>query len=99
MRNENMDKYGLFKVKSPYFVFYGPNNAFSTSASLDGVDYWQGNVYLMMNELLDKHWGTLLFTDVEICDVRKSCAGNMLVGLRGKQENDSQLQQRYKRRI
>ena len=91
MRYENMNKYGLFKVNTPYFVFYGPNSAFWTSESLDGVDYWRDNVYFMIYELLDNHWGTLLFTDVEICDVRKSCAGNMLVGLRGKQDNDSQL--------
>ena len=91
MRYENMDKYGLFKVKSPYFVFYGPNSAFSTSESLDGVDYWYGNVYIMIEVFLEKHWRSVLLTNVEICDVRKSCAGNMLVGFRGKQDNDSQL--------
>lgn len=91
MRNVDVEKYGLFKVKSPYFVFYGPNNAFLTSASLDGVDYWCGNVCLMIEELLDNHWGSVLFTNVEICDVSELCDGNMLVGLRGKQDNNVQL--------
>lgn len=91
MRNENLDKYALFKVKSPYFVFYCPKSAFYTSESLDGVDYWYDNVYHMIYELLDNCLGSVLFRNVEICDVSELGGGRMLVGLRGKQDNDSQL--------
>lgn len=91
MRNENMDKYSLFKVESPYFVFYCRNKAFSTSESLDGVDYWYDNVYFMIHELLDNCFGSVLFRNVEICDVSELGGGRMLVSLRGKQDNDSQL--------
>lgn len=91
MRNADVDKYGLFKVDSPYFVFYGRNNAFSTSASLDGFYYWYDNVYFMIYELLDHCLGSVFFTNVEICDVSELGCGRMLVGLRGKQDNDNQL--------
>lgn len=91
MRNVDVEKYALFKVKAPCFVFYGPNNAFSTSESLDGVDYWYGNVYSKIHELLVNHWGTGFFKKVEICDVSELGGGRMLVGLRGKQVNDIQL--------